>query len=231
MFHSGCRKERTLVGIYPLAHRLFRALIPPASSKIIQELNGLHSYGLASLAFFYCDYKDGEKSDFRGLLSSLICQLCDQSDSYCHIFFNFYLGRTCGPKHSRDDALVQCLKDLLKVPGQPPVYLILDALDECPNTSDMSSPRKNVLNLVKELTNSLIPNLRICVTSRPEDDIVFVLSPLTFRSVTLHRESGQKMDIDNYIRSVINTDPKCRRWRAEYKQLVVDGLTKNTDGK
>ena len=36
---------------------------------------------------------------------------------------------------------------------------------------------------VEELVNSQIPNLQICVTSRPEADIVPVLEPLAFRSV------------------------------------------------
>ena len=37
-------------------------------------------------------------------------------------------------------------------------------------------------------------------------------------------------DIDNYIKSVINTDKGMRRWNAEDKQLVIDVLTKRADG-
>lgn len=39
--------------------------------------------GLASLAFFYCDFKDDKKKDRRvnGLLSSLLVQLCHQPES------------------------------------------------------------------------------------------------------------------------------------------------------
>jgi hypothetical protein len=106
----------------------------------------------------------------------------------------------------------------------------MDALDECPNTSSLPTPRERVLNLVEDLLDCRLPNLRICVTSRPETDIKVLLEPLAFRSVSLHDERGQMEDIENYIKSVINKDPRNRRWKAEDKQLVIDALTENADG-
>ena len=94
----------------------------------------------------------------------------------------------------------------------------------------MPSPRENVLSLVEELIDLQLPNLRICVTSRPETDIKTLLEPISFRSVSLHDERGQLEDIENYIKSVVNKDPRNRRWKAEDKQLVIDTLTKNADG-
>ena len=186
--------------------------------------------GLASLAFFYFDFREDQKKDLRGLLSSLLVQLCHQSESYCDILFKLYSEHDDGSRHPSDDALAGCLKNLLELPGQSPVYLIVDALDECPSTSDVPSPRDEVLDLLKELIESQIPNLRICVTSRLEIDIKDVLNPLMFRFVSLHDEVGQRKDIDDYIESVINTYAKNRRWKAEDKQLVVDVLTEKADG-
>jgi hypothetical protein len=120
--------------------------------------------------------------------------------------------------------------DVLKLPGQAPVYLIVDALDECPNTTAMPSPRENVLKLVEQLIDSQLPNLRICVTSRPEIDIKVLLGPLSFRSISLHDESGQLEDIEHYIKSTVNKDPRNRKWKAEDKQVVIDVLTRNADG-
>jgi hypothetical protein len=37
-------------------------------------------------------------------------------------------------------------------------------------------------------------------------------------------------DIANYIRFVVNTDPKMRRWRPADKELVIEVLTKKADG-
>jgi hypothetical protein len=201
-----------------------------ASSTIIEDIDAMRKAGLASLAFFYCDFREDQKRGLRGLLSSLLVQLCHQSDSYCDMLFNFYSEHAKGSRHPSDEALAECLKNLLKLPGQAPVYLIVDALDECPNTDAVTSPRDEVLNLIEDLIKSQIPNLRICVTSRPEADIKVVLDPLISHSVSLHDESGQKIDIEEYIKSVINTDRKNRMWRAEDKQLVIDVLTKKADG-
>ena len=110
------------------------------------------------------------------------------------------------------------------------MYLIIDALDECSNISGLSSPRAEVLILLEDLINSHVSNLRICVTSRSEVDIKPVLEPLTFRSVSLHDESGQKEDIKNYIKSVVGTNRNMRRWKPEQKQLVIDVLTERVDG-
>ena len=201
-----------------------------ASSSIIQDIISMQKAGLASLAFFYCDFREDQKKDLRGLLSSLLVQLSHQSDSYCDILFNFYSEHDEGSRHPSDDELARCLTDLLKLPGHASVYLIVDALDECSNTSAVRSPREKVLNLIEELIKSQFPNLRICVTSRPETDIKDVLDALTFRSFSLHDEGGQKRDIVDYVKSVISTHPKNRRWKAEHKQLVIDVLTAKADG-
>jgi hypothetical protein len=124
--------------------------------------------GLASLAFFYCDFREDRKKELRGLLSSFVVQLYHQSDSYFDILSNFYSEHDKGSRPPSDDALAGCLKDLLKFPGLAPVYLIVDALDECPNPSVVRSPRAEVLSFVEELVTTQIPNLRVCVTSRPE---------------------------------------------------------------
>ena len=205
-------------------------VLPTGSSAIIENINSMRKSGLASLAFFYCDFREDEKRDLRGLLSSVLVQLCHQSDSYYQILSSFYSEHANGSQHPGDDELQQCLKDILEVPGQAPVYLIIDGLDECSNTSALPSPREKVLMVLEDLVDSQLPNLRVCVISRPEIDIKVALEPLTFRSVSLHDESGQMEDIDNYIRSVVNKDPKMRRWKAADKELVTDVLIKKSDG-
>ena len=200
------------------------------SSTIIEEIETMRKSGLASLAMFYYDFREDEKKDLRGLLSSVLFQLSDQSHSYYDILSTFYSTHRDGTQSPSDDELVQLLKELLGLPGQAPVYLIVDALDECSNTSAISSPREEVLALLEDLIDSQLPNLRICVTSRPEADIKPVLEPLTFRSISLHDERGQMEDIENYIKSVVNTNRKMRRWKPEHKQLVIDVLTKQADG-
>ena len=186
--------------------------------------------GLASLAIFYYDFREDGKKNVSGLLSSVLFQLCNQSDNYYDILSTFYSTHLNGAHSPSDDKLVQCLIDLLKRPGPRPVYLVIDALDECPSTSSRSSPREKLLSFLEDLVEAQLPNLRICVTSRPEVDIKAILEPLAFRSVSLHDESGQKKDIVKYIESVVNTNKNMQNWNPEHKQLVIDVLTKKADG-
>src|SRR6267378_2595612 len=106
--------------------------------------------GLASLTMFYYDFNEKEKKDLRGLLSSVLFQLCNQSYPYYAILSTFYSTYDDGARSPSNDELTRCLKDLLKLPGQAPVYLIVDALDECPNTS-IPSYRDQVLVLLEDL--------------------------------------------------------------------------------
>jgi len=135
-----------------------------------------------------------------------------------------------GSRQPSDNTLLNCLEEILKLPRHAPVYLIMDALDECPITSSTRSPRDKVLALVRKLIDLQIPNLRVCVTSRPETDIKAVLDSLAFRSISLHNEGGQIEDIENYIRSVVNTDLMMQRWHAADKQLAIEVLTNKADG-
>jgi hypothetical protein len=208
----------------------YQDLIVLGSSSIIEDIGAMQKSGLASLAFFYCDFREDEKKHLRGLVSSMLVQLCHQSDSYCKILSKLYSDHKNGLQHPSDDTLVGCLTNLLKLPGKAPVYLIIDGLDECPDTSDNPSSRERALGLLEELVESKLPNVRICITSRPEMDIKLALGPLTFHSVSLHDETGQIEDIDNYIKSVISRDPKNRRWKAEDKQMVIDVLTRKANG-
>ena len=207
-----------------------RELTLSASSAVIEDIRILQKSGLASLAFFYCDFRDDQKKDLHGLLSSLLVQLGGQSDAYSNVLFDFYVTHGRGSQHASDSELVGCLKDMLNLPGQATVYIIIDALDECPVTAGLPSPREKVLRLVEELVNLHVPNLRICGSSRPEADIVPVLEPLSSFSVSLHGEGGQVQDIAEYVKSVVHTNREMKRWKTTDKQLVIDVLIKKADG-
>jgi hypothetical protein len=131
-----------------------------------------------------------------------------------------------------DSVLTKCLKDMLTLPGQHPIYLIMDALDESSATSGIPSAREKVLELVRQLVDLRHEKLHICVTSRPEIDIKDVLVPLTSRRVSLHDQTGQKEDIADYVRSVVysNLGPIVRRWKKEDKDLVIETLSERADG-
>src|SRR5216683_7962394 len=205
--YSGRREKRALVHKFYIIASAEAYNMPSRSSSVIDDIQGMRASEPTtppSLAFFYCDFRDDKKQERRGLLSSLLVQLCDQSDSYCAILSDFYLAHDNGSKYVSNSELVQCLKSMLSLPKQSTVYIVIDALDECSTSTGMPSSRDNVLDLVSELVRLRAPNLRICVTSRPEANIEPVVGPLASRSVSLHNESGQVEAIAEYIKFVVN---------------------------
>ena len=182
------------------------------------------------MAYFYFDFWDADKQTRRDLLPSLVTQLSSQSDRCFDTLIWLYFSHDDGVRRPNEDVILQCLKQMLTLPDQDPVYIIIDALDECPNTSGMPSPREQVLDLLKELVELSLPNLHLCVTSRPEIDIWHALEFLTSRRVSLHEQSGQKKDIVDYVTTVVQSDAKMRRWRGEDKNLVTETLSERANG-
>ena len=192
------------------------------------------------MAYFYFDFRDANKQGLRDLLPSLLTQLCARSDPPCDILSDLrcdtlsdlYLAHGEGTKQPSDNILAGCLKKMLTLSIERPTYLIIDGLDESPNTSGIPSSRERVLQLLKELVELHLPNLRICVTSRPEIDIRDILEPLASCQVSLHNQTGQMQDIVDYVKSIVYSDsePIMRRWRTEDKELVVEVLSERADG-
>jgi hypothetical protein len=202
----------------------------PTRSAAIQDIEGMHEAGLATMAYYYFDFRDVKKQDLYGLLSSLILQLSSESDSCFNVLSQLYSDHTRGMRKPDIDALKICMKDMLSLPGQAPIYIIIDALDECPILSGTPTAREEVLVLIEELVDLKLPNVHLCVASRPEMDIRVVLEQLASLKISLHDERGQQEDIIKYIKSVVYSDRSMRRWKEEDKQLVIDTLSDRADG-
>jgi hypothetical protein len=190
----------------------------------------LREAGSACLLYFYCDFRDEDKQSRRNILVSILSQLADQSGPSCHILSRLHSTHDNGARKPSDDTLAECLKEILLIPDQNPVYIIIDGLDECPNNSGMPTPREDALDLIEHLVGLNLPNLHLCVTSRPEIDIQTSLEPLTSLRVSLHNQSGQTKDIVDYVSSVVHSDKKMRRWRDDDKRLVIETLSERADG-
>ena len=202
----------------------------PTRSAIIQDLEPMHAVGLATIAYYYFDFRDVKKQDCEGLLSSLILQLSAESDYCYHILSRLYSDSSCGIRSPSIGALKKCLKDMLSLPGQAPIYIVVDALDECPKFPGRPSAREKVLDLIEELVDLRLPDLLLCVASRPEIDIRIVLEPLTSFKISLQDEIGQQMDIFEYIKSVVHSDRRMRKWRKKDQNLVIDTLSEYAQG-
>ncbi len=202
----------------------------PTRSAIIQDIEGMRAAGLATMAYYYFDFRDDKKQDGYGLLSSLISQLSVESDSCYNILSQLYLGHSRGTRKPSIDTLKKCMTDMLSLRGQGPIYIIIDGVDECPNFPGRPSAREKVLTVIEDLIGLKLPNVHLCVASRPEMDVRLVLESLTSLKISLHDEIGQKEDIIAYIKFTLRSDRSMRRWREEDQNLVINTLSEKADG-
>jgi len=225
-------QEKVSSGTRFLVHFCDFEIILSISSAIIEDIKNLRDAGSALIGYYYFDYKDSSKRDIRGMLASVLLQLVGDSDRCWDALYQLYSKCREGSEQPSHAALATCLQNMLKLSGKLPIFIILDALDECPSTAETPSPREKVLDVVEELVGSGHSNLFICITSRPEQDIQTYLNPLTSasRRVSLHDEIGQREDIRSFLHSFVHTDRAMRRWKEEDKELVVNTLSERAGG-
>jgi hypothetical protein len=190
----------------------------------------MRTTGLASVCYFYVDFRERAKQEPRGLLSSLLTQLCIQSNRYCDILSSLHALHDRGLEQPSEKALAKCLQAMLEDSEQLPVFIVVDALDEYPNSEGLPTPRELVLGIVKQLIELELPHLHFCVISCPEIDIRMVLEPLERYSVSLHEQEGHIDDIAQYVKSVVLSDVTMREWPEKDQKSVIDDLTENGCG-
>ena len=176
------------------------------------------------LDFFYYDFRDCAKQDVGSLLSSLLVQFSNLSDNFCATLSRFYLSHDRGSQQPSEDAIMDRLKDVLKLRKRE-IYIVVDALDGCPNPSGCPTPQEDVLAIMEELVDLRLPLLHFCITSRLEVDIRDAVQPLTDHNMSLHEQAGQNRDIFDYVKSFISFDREMQRWREEDGQLVFKTLS------
>ena len=190
----------------------------------------MRQMGLVTISTFYFDFRDRGKQELRHLLSSILVQLCGLSDKFSEILSTLYNNHDRGTRQPSEDVLMECLKSMLRLPGQGALYLVVDALDECPSSSGYPTSRKRGLDAIQALIKLELPHVHFCITSRPEIDIRDVLGPLATYDLALHDQAGQTQDIIDYINHFVRSDPSVRRWREEDKKLIIETLEKKAGG-
>jgi len=66
---------------------------------------------------------------------------------------NLYSDNIRGTRKPDIDSLKECMTDMLSLPGQGPIYIIVDALDECPTFPGRPTAREEILEFVEETVN------------------------------------------------------------------------------
>lgn len=198
-----------------------------SSSAVIQDLTPLYEQGSASLAYFYCDFRDPARRSVQNAIFSLMIQLACQSNDRRNVLQELYSNYGDDAQKPGLDALLKCLRDMLSRP-QGTTYIIVDGLDECLSTNPQA-PRDSV-QLIQALVSLGRKDLRIFATNLHEDDIHTALQPLASQTVSLHENAEHNQGIIDYIKWRIQENSRMRRWRYEDRVSTWEVLSEKGAG-
>lgn len=104
------------------------------------------------------------------------------------------------------------------------VYLLLDALDECP----MGDTRDHVLSTIQTMRQWSLPGLHLLVTSRDVVDIRQALDVEPQNMVSLRNENVSQ-DILHFVSHQVDYDPQLWRW-GDHRDIIKQHLAQRANG-
>ncbi|KAJ7208362.1 ankyrin repeat-containing domain protein [Mycena pura] len=204
-----------LHGISGSGKTVLRLTVPTSSSGIIDTIHDRAEH----YVFFYFDTNDPEQQTVTHLLCSLVTQLSIRSNPPDGKLGALWTSHANGQKLLTDvelisDALLPLLKDF----DQKPVYIVLDALDEC-------SDRPGLLRLISTVLDAKLLSVHILVTSRPE--VQAGRPELVKLAVSVSLENCVEGDIELYLAEVLSNESG---WIYEKRDQIKRGLLEHSSG-
>lgn len=191
-----------------------------ASSTIVDDVSRYcKSDPLLGIAFFYFDFQDKDALP-HAVLRSLIKQLFLQCKVTPDALVKLYSECSDGQRSPTLEGLISTAKSIIQ--NFLNVYIILDALDECPE-------RNKLLKLLEVIHDWSIGTLHILVTSRKKRDIEVRLRRLVSYEVAMD-EGDVDGDVRIHVSRVLDQDIEFQMFSAEEKQKIEATLVNGTHG-
>jgi len=159
----------------------------------------------------------------------LIAQLCSKAIIPPERLKDLYEECKDGTHKADMPSLIAILK-LLAVADEPyDLFIVVDALDECPK-DEGKELRKELLDLIAEIKSWPTSNIHLLVTSRQEPDIKEKLAPLLTAPAISLEGSGVEGDIEKHVKNQLSTDPKLKGWSDDLKAHIERTIVKRANG-
>jgi hypothetical protein len=178
------------------------------SSTIVKHLlQHCHDDTSMATAYFYFDFNDTQKQDPELMLHSLLCQFVQRSVVIPKGVDALFSSCENGRRKPSSHALLQVIKEAAQEFTH--VYVVLDALDEC-------SQRSELMNMLEAVAWWQLDNLHLLMTSRKERDIERSLEEYIREedAVCLQRDVVDK-DIQRYIQQRLRVDKGLAKWNRD----------------
>ncbi|EUC45214.1 hypothetical protein COCMIDRAFT_36994 [Bipolaris oryzae ATCC 44560] len=160
-----------------------------------------------ALAFFYFDFNDIQKQDAERMLRSVVVQLLEESAEIPLSLDALFSSHNNGKRPPAFNSLLEVARDLIV--QFPQVYIVLDALDECTQWSEL-------MKMLETIASWKLPNLHLIMTSREEPDIKSALTDLvdSQNSICIQSDLVDR-DIQLYIRQRLSNDKSLVKWKKD----------------
>jgi hypothetical protein len=180
------------------------------------------------LAYFYFSFSDFQKQKVNNMLASLIRQISAHRPYIPQSVQSLGEYKNTGGRPDTD-TLVKAL--IASMQGFSAVYIIIDALDECPKLND---ERKKLLTSLRYILKVAPDSLHLLCTSRKEVDIDKAIRPLLLEpwGVEVNLSIGCEAlddDIGQYIDSIL-ADTEYDTWPKNIKEESRNALMEKADG-
>jgi hypothetical protein len=169
------------------------------SSTIIEHLlQHCHDDTNMVTAYFYFDFNDTQKQNPELMLRSLLCQLLQRSIVIPKGVDALFSSCENGQWKPSSHALLQVIKEAAQEFTH--VYVVLDALDEC-------TQRSELMDMLEAVAGWQLDNLHLLMTSRKERDIECSLEEYIREedAVCLQRDIVDQ-DIQRYVQQRLRVD-------------------------
>ena len=181
------------------------------------------------MAYYYYSFSDLEKKNVDGMLCSLIKQLCCCRLDTPKALNDLRPYKERGHRPEREK-LMGALASAFE--GFSDVFLVVDALDECPTAGH---ELEALLKCLSQILNANHANLHLLCTSRRELAIEKALEPFltpanTDIDLSLFKyKAGVDSDISRHVDKVFATETY-QDWPEDIKMEAREALIQKADG-
>ncbi|RAR13708.1 ankyrin repeat-containing protein [Stemphylium lycopersici] len=211
---SRLREEETGIGKSVLA------------SSVIEDLtakNGLRED--TAIAFAYYNYRNTQLKELHQIVGALVKQLCRRKDRIPHNLLQTKHDGLSASLVGTQESFVPLVEDLYQV------YVVVDALDECPEQE-----RGGILAFITNIVTAQITcHVKVFVTSRYETDIAKAFEDKQIPTIQIRAENVAG-DIEIYARSQVEQLQAGKHGKTLYitsvelKEKVIQTLTNRAEG-
>ncbi|PSN60762.1 hypothetical protein BS50DRAFT_639822 [Corynespora cassiicola Philippines] len=178
-----------------------------------------------AICFAYYNYRDSQLSEISQIIAALIKQLCRRRNQIPSDLLQVKQKALPASLVGTQEIFVSLVEGLSQV------YVVFDALDECPEQE-----RQDILGFITSLVTVQIPGrIKVFVTSRKEMDIVAAFQEKQIPTIQISAENVAT-DIENFTRSQVEKLRKGEHGKMLYitnddlKERIIQTLSTKADG-